>query len=185
MLTPRQFPDSRGVFLEWFSTGAFTSAIGHPLHLAQANCSVSSRGTLRGVHFADVPPGQAKYVTCATGAVLDVVFNIRVGSPTYGTHHAVLLDTVAALQSMGTPAPGIPLPPDRPFDLGGGALRSAPLGQAPVPGGRSVSSGQSQRSAALYYAEAEGASTGFRHQDPMALLIAQTFVPLRASAQGF
>jgi rare lipoprotein A len=90
---------------------------------------------------------------------------------------------VAALHSIGTPAPGIPLPPDRPFDLGGGAPRSAPMGQAPVPGGRSVSS--SQRSAALYYAEAEGASTGFRHQDPMALLIAQTFVPLRASAQGF
>ena len=94
VLTPRQFPDSRGVFMEWFSASAFSDAVGHPLDLAQANCSVSSRGTLRGVHFADVPPGQAKYVTCATGAVLDVVFDIRVGSPTYGAHHAVLLDTV-------------------------------------------------------------------------------------------
>ncbi len=49
---------------------------------------------LRGIHFADVPPGQAKYVTCATGAVLDVVVDIRVGSPTFGQWDSVLLDDV-------------------------------------------------------------------------------------------
>jgi dTDP-4-dehydrorhamnose 3,5-epimerase len=47
---------------------------------------------LRGVHFADVPPSQAKYVTCVRGAVLDVVIDIRVGSPTYGQWEAVRLD---------------------------------------------------------------------------------------------
>lgn len=90
--TPRQFPDPRGVFLEWFKASVVTEAVGHRLGLAQANHSVSSRGTLRGVHFADVPPGQAKYVYCTRGAVLDVVVDIRVGSPTYGVSDAVQLD---------------------------------------------------------------------------------------------
>ena len=91
-VTPRLFGDPRGVFLEWFKTGPFAEAVGHPLDLAQANCSVSAAGVLRGIHFADVPPGQAKYVTCAQGAVLDVVVDIRVGSPTFGRWDSVLLD---------------------------------------------------------------------------------------------
>jgi dTDP-4-dehydrorhamnose 3,5-epimerase len=53
---------------------------------------VSSRGTLRGVHFADVPPSQAKYVTCVRGSGLDVVVDIRVGSPSFGSWDAVVLD---------------------------------------------------------------------------------------------
>ena len=44
--------------------------------------------------FADVPPGQAKYVYCSRGAVLDVVVDIRVGSPTFGVSDSVLLDDV-------------------------------------------------------------------------------------------
>lgn len=92
--TPRQFPDPRGVFLEWFKAQVLEQAVGHPLTLKQANHSVSSRGTLRGVHFADVPPGQAKYVYCTRGAVLDVVVDIRVGSPTFGISDAVRLDDV-------------------------------------------------------------------------------------------
>ena len=91
-ITPRQFGDPRGVFLEWFKAERFTEAVGHPLDLQQANCSVSAAGVVRGVHFADVPPGQAKYVTCLTGAVLDVVVDIREGSPTFGTWDTVLLD---------------------------------------------------------------------------------------------
>lgn len=91
-ITPKQFGDPRGVFLEWFKAAAFEEALGHPLDVQQANCSVSSAGVLRGIHFADVPPGQAKYVTCAKGAVLDVVVDIRVGSPTFGRWDSVLLD---------------------------------------------------------------------------------------------
>ncbi|MCY7366484.1 MAG: dTDP-4-dehydrorhamnose 3,5-epimerase [Frankiaceae bacterium] len=90
--TPRQFPDPRGVFLEWFKAGVLEEAVGHPLTVKQANHSVSSRGTLRGVHFADVPPGQAKYVYCTRGAVLDVIVDIRAGSPTFGVSDAVRLD---------------------------------------------------------------------------------------------
>lgn len=93
-ITPRQFGDDRGVFLEWFKEAPFAESIGHPLHLAQANCSVSAAGVLRGIHYALVPPSQAKYVTCPKGAVLDVVIDIRVGSPTFGRWDTVLLDDV-------------------------------------------------------------------------------------------
>jgi dTDP-4-dehydrorhamnose 3,5-epimerase len=93
-ITPRQYHDDRGTFLEWFRADMFAAAVGHPLTLAQANASVTRRGAMRGIHFADVPPGQAKYVTCFAGAVLDVVVDLRVGSPTFGRHAAVRLDDV-------------------------------------------------------------------------------------------
>lgn len=87
--------DDRGLFLEWFKEAAFVGAVGRPFRLAQANCSVSARGVLRGIHYADVPPGQAKYVTCVKGQVLDVVVDCRDGSPTYGAWESVVLDDVA------------------------------------------------------------------------------------------
>ncbi|WP_129338196.1 dTDP-4-dehydrorhamnose 3,5-epimerase family protein [Cellulomonas endophytica] len=93
-ITPRQFGDPRGVFLEWFKQEGLAERLGHRLDLGQANLSVSAAGVVRGVHFADVPPGQAKYVTCARGAVLDVVVDVRAGSPTFGRWDAVLLDDV-------------------------------------------------------------------------------------------
>ncbi|MFJ4921900.1 dTDP-4-dehydrorhamnose 3,5-epimerase [Streptomyces sp. NPDC088725] len=89
---PTVLEDSRGSFHEWFRAEDFAKAAGHPLSLAQTNCSVSQRGTLRGIHFADVPPSQAKYVKCVRGAVLDVVVDIRTGSPTYRQWEAVRLD---------------------------------------------------------------------------------------------
>ncbi len=91
-VTPVQHTDDRGVFLEWFREDVFVRAAGHPLHLAQANCSVSAAGTLRGIHFAELPPSQAKFVTCVHGAAFDVVVDLRVGSATYGTWDAVLID---------------------------------------------------------------------------------------------
>ncbi|MFF8031945.1 MULTISPECIES: dTDP-4-dehydrorhamnose 3,5-epimerase [unclassified Streptomyces] len=92
VLEPKVFPDDRGSFHECYRGEEFRGATGYDLSLAQANCSVSRRGVLRGVHFADVPPGQAKYVTCVRGAVLDVVIDLRAGSPTYGRSEAVRLD---------------------------------------------------------------------------------------------
>jgi dTDP-4-dehydrorhamnose 3,5-epimerase len=91
-VTPVQHRDPRGTFLEWYRFDALAAAVGHPLDLAQANLSTSARDVVRGIHFADVPPGQAKYVTCVAGAVLDVVVDIRVGSPTFGAWEAVPLD---------------------------------------------------------------------------------------------
>ncbi len=91
---PAQHQDGRGLFLEWYRAERFTEAVGHRLKLAQANHSVSRRGTLRGVHYALVPPGQAKYVYCPRGAVLDVAVDLRVGSPTFGVSDTVTLDDV-------------------------------------------------------------------------------------------
>ena len=93
-ITPRQFHDDRGLFLESFRGDRLADAIGHRLDIIQTNVSVSSRGTVRGVHFADVPPSQAKYVTALSGSFLDFVIDIRVGSPTFGQWDSVLLDTV-------------------------------------------------------------------------------------------
>ena len=90
--TPRQFPDERGVFLEWFRADVVSATIGHSLEIAQSNQSISKRGTLRGIHFADLPPSQAKYVYCPSGAVLDAVIDIRAGSPTFGVVDTVRLD---------------------------------------------------------------------------------------------
>ncbi len=92
VLEPKVFGDDRGSFHEWFRSPDFVEATGHTLSVAQANCSVSAKGTLRGIHFADVPPGQAKYITCVRGAVLDVVVDIRVGSPTFGQWDSVRID---------------------------------------------------------------------------------------------
>ncbi|MGY1638461.1 dTDP-4-dehydrorhamnose 3,5-epimerase family protein [Geodermatophilus sp. SYSU D00742] len=85
--------DARGRFTEWYRADVLSGVLGFGLHLAQANHSVSARGVLRGVHFALVPPGQAKYVYCPAGRVLDVVVDVRVGSPTFGAHDAVVLDS--------------------------------------------------------------------------------------------
>ncbi|MEU6576695.1 dTDP-4-dehydrorhamnose 3,5-epimerase [Streptomyces sp. NPDC046805] len=92
VLEPQVFADERGGFHEWYRGPEFREATGYDLGVAQANCSVSRRGVLRGIHFADVPPGQAKYVKCVRGAVLDVVVDLRVGSPTFGRWEAVPLD---------------------------------------------------------------------------------------------
>jgi dTDP-4-dehydrorhamnose 3,5-epimerase len=92
--TPRVHPDDRGLFLEWFRHPRLVEATGRRLDVAQANHSVSRRGVVRGLHFADVPPGQAKLVYCPTGAVLDVVVDLRVGSPTFGAVDSVVLDDV-------------------------------------------------------------------------------------------
>lgn len=93
-IVPVQRADDRGVFLEWYRFDLLSETVGHPLDLRQANTSVSKRGTVRGIHFADIPPSQAKYVTVTNGAVLDYVIDIRVGSPTFGEWDSVRLDDV-------------------------------------------------------------------------------------------
>ena len=93
-ITPVQHQDDRGVFLEWYRFDRLEEVVGHSLNLRQANTSVSRRGSVRGIHFADIPPSQAKYVTCTRGAVLDYAIDIRVGSPTFGRWDSVRLDDV-------------------------------------------------------------------------------------------
>ena len=92
VITPKQHADDRGVFLEWYRSDELAEVVGHSLNLAQGNTSVSKKGTVRGIHYAQIPPSQAKYVTTMRGAILDFVIDIRVGSPTFGKWDAVLLD---------------------------------------------------------------------------------------------
>lgn len=92
VFTPKIHQDDRGSFLEAFRGDEVAADLGYRLDVAQANCSVSRRGVIRGIHYADVPPGQAKYVTCVSGAVLDVVVDLREGSPGFGKWEAVRLD---------------------------------------------------------------------------------------------
>ncbi|WP_316523495.1 dTDP-4-dehydrorhamnose 3,5-epimerase family protein [Kitasatospora brasiliensis] len=91
-ITPQVHGDSRGHFTEWYRFDLLAEVVGHPLDLAQANLSLSAKDVVRGIHFADVPPGQAKYVACTRGAVLDVIVDLRVGSPTFGSWEFVRLD---------------------------------------------------------------------------------------------
>ena len=86
------FPDDRGLFVNPFRADVLEDALGRPLHVRQTNHSASRRGVVRGVHFSMLPPSQAKYVYVPRGAVLDIVVDIRIGSPTYGQHDAVRLD---------------------------------------------------------------------------------------------
>ena len=92
-LLPRK---STGTTAVAFTNGSVAvssrTRFGYPMSIAQANCSVSRRGVIRGIHFADVPPGQAKYVSCVAGAILDVVVDLRAGSPTFAAWAAVQLD---------------------------------------------------------------------------------------------
>jgi dTDP-4-dehydrorhamnose 3,5-epimerase len=92
VVTPPIRSDARGSFLELFRGSEFLGALGYRMDIAQVNCSVSRRGVIRGIHFADVPPGQAKYVSCVSGAILDVVVDLRIGSPSYGQWEAVRLN---------------------------------------------------------------------------------------------
>lgn len=93
-ITPILRKDGRGVFFESYRFDRLAAVLGHPLTLRQGNTSVSKKGVVRGIHYADVPLGQAKYVTCSHGAVLDFIVDIRVGSPTFGQWDSVQLDDV-------------------------------------------------------------------------------------------
>ncbi|MEV6378841.1 dTDP-4-dehydrorhamnose 3,5-epimerase family protein [Streptomyces sp. NPDC051773] len=91
--TPEVFPDARGLFVSPFQLPSFAGATGGPLfQVAQASHSVSRRGVVRGIHFTTGTPGTEKYVCCPHGEVLDIVVDLRVGSPTFGTWDAVVLD---------------------------------------------------------------------------------------------
>ncbi len=94
VVTPRQFPDPRGMFAEGFRADRLAEAIGHVMQVKQTNISVSIAGAVRGIHYAEVPPSQAKYVSALHGRFVDIIVDVRVGSPTFGQWDSVELDTV-------------------------------------------------------------------------------------------
>lgn len=92
--TPQVFTDDRGWFASPFQGAGFGPATGFPSRfpVAQASVNTSRRGVLRGLHWTAAPPGMAKYACCVRGAALDIVVDVRVGSPTFGLWDAVRLD---------------------------------------------------------------------------------------------
>jgi dTDP-4-dehydrorhamnose 3,5-epimerase len=76
--------DDRGFFREWFKSEDVKNATGRDFGIEQANISLSSRGTLRGIHYSIAPRGQAKWITCVAGSMKDVIVDIRPESKTFG-----------------------------------------------------------------------------------------------------
>jgi len=88
LIEPVVHGDERGFFVETYRRGVLEEA-GVDLEFVQDNHSRSGRGIVRGMHFQ---PGQAKLVRCVRGAILDVIVDIRVGSPTFGRWEGYELD---------------------------------------------------------------------------------------------
>ena len=82
VLTHRVFPDERGLFREWFKAEEINS-FNREFLVAQANYSKSNQWVIRGIHYSLAPQGQAKVVTCASGKIVDVLVDLRTGSPSY------------------------------------------------------------------------------------------------------
>ena len=91
VIEPKVYGDHRGYFVETFRQDKFEDALGYKVNFIQDNESKSSKGVLRGLHFQLAPHAQSKLVRVIEGAVLDVVVDIRKGSPSFGQHVAVEL----------------------------------------------------------------------------------------------
>ena len=76
--------DERGFFREWFKTENVNQVVGPNFNVEQANISASVKGTLRGIHYSLAEKGQAKWITCVSGLIKDVIVDIRPNSKTFG-----------------------------------------------------------------------------------------------------
>jgi dTDP-4-dehydrorhamnose 3,5-epimerase len=92
----QKFDDNRGFFYESFKEEDFKKQIGRNLNIKQTNTSSSSKGSVRGIHYALVPPSQAKLVQCQRGSIKDYVIDIRIGSPTFGKFEEIELNESSA-----------------------------------------------------------------------------------------
>ena len=79
----KKFEDGRGFFYESFRDDNAKKYFGREFNIKQSNTSVSKKGSVRGIHYALVPPSQAKYVQCQKGSIVDYIIDVRVGSPTF------------------------------------------------------------------------------------------------------
>lgn len=97
VIEPQRFGDKRGYFCEVFKQAEFEAHVGH-VDFVQDNESLSCKGVLRGLHFQRGEWSQAKLVRVSQGTVLDVVVDLRMGSPTWGKSIAVELSAENARQ---------------------------------------------------------------------------------------
>lgn len=93
LLKPAVFEDNRGTFSESYNKERFEEALGLQIDFVQDNQSTSSRGVLRGFHYQTGEYAQAKLVRCVFGEVLDVVIDLRPGSPTYKMNFKAVLSS--------------------------------------------------------------------------------------------
>ncbi len=91
LIEPRVYEDPRGYFYEFYNEAEFERA-GIRDHFVQDNHSLSSKGTLRGLHFQIEPKVQSKLIRVTRGKAFDVAVDIRKGSKTFGRHVAMTLD---------------------------------------------------------------------------------------------
>ena len=87
---PSVYNDKRGYFTETFRQDKLNTFLGYDINFVQENETKSSYGVLRGLHYQNAPYGQTKLVRVNNGAVLDVVVDVRLGSPTFGKHLCVV-----------------------------------------------------------------------------------------------
>jgi len=92
----QKFEDNRGFFYESFKEEDFKNLIGRNLNIKQTNTSSCSKGSIRGIHYALVPPSQAKLVQCQRGSIKDYIVDIRIGSPTFGKFEEIELSENSA-----------------------------------------------------------------------------------------
>ncbi len=98
IIKPSVFEDARGYFFESFNQKTFEDKTGLSGKFVQDNQSFSAYGVIRGLHAQKGTHAQAKLVRVLKGEVLDVVVDIRPGSPTFGQHVAVKLSAENKLQ---------------------------------------------------------------------------------------
>jgi dTDP-4-dehydrorhamnose 3,5-epimerase len=98
LLKPELHNDTRGSFMEAYKQKAFEKLIGRKIDFCQDNYTTSKKGVLRGLHYQLPPFSQSKLVSVLCGSVLDVVVDIRKGSPTFGRHFTQELSAENQLQ---------------------------------------------------------------------------------------
>ncbi|MFT7032787.1 MAG: dTDP-4-dehydrorhamnose 3,5-epimerase [Cyclobacteriaceae bacterium] len=90
-IEPKMFYDDRGFFFEWFNKERFQELTGVEFNVVQFNCSRSTRGVLRGLHYQLNPAAQSKLIAVVKGTIQDVIVDVRKGSKTFGQHHSAIL----------------------------------------------------------------------------------------------
>lgn len=91
LIEPTLYHDQRGLFFEAYNKNQLEAYLGRVVDFVQDNHSESKKGVLRGLHYQKGNAAQAKLVRVVKGAVLDVILDIRPGSPTFGQHYKVRL----------------------------------------------------------------------------------------------
>lgn len=92
LIKPKIHSDNRGYFVETFRQNILENIVGYKINFCQNNESKSIQGVLRGLHFQKPPFAQSKLIRVISGEILDVAVDVRLDSPSYGKHVAVILN---------------------------------------------------------------------------------------------